>query len=691
MLSVDFQTVATGTQASVRVTTPSTLPNGFDNYNLTLRFDPDEVALVLPQPSNLSQQYGLSNSFAGINYVNVSELALGNLTISGLSINSLGADEVIGSLVFEALSDSSFTVTIDHYRLGLGSLDLLESSNGLQFSTTGEVTDTETELGGGSPSTNLDTSAPSLIASEPANNTEISKQIAFLTFFFDEAVLPGAGDIELYSGTNLVESYSVSNSARVFFDGSTVRLDPSISLLSSTTYEVSFSSGALKDAAGNVSEAFQVGFQTNDEGQDDASPPLLVTTLPENGASFISTDSALSFSFSEPIVLGEGEIRLSTVAGTITEVFSAGSVGLDVDGDRLVVSPTNALSTGTSYRVEFLGNIVEDFSGNGFSGTDYSFRTSNIQSGDLFLEPSKLSIREGETVRFVLTNSSDTAKPNLSYSVSGIHLKDLSSGVLNGTVSIASSGTAHIDFTLLKDNAYEGVERLTFTVEGISSTVLVEDSSAGFSIPQAIRASAYGGTVKLSSGPDDVLGGMGVDTALINGLSNDFLVRVNDLNVTVQEIGTLNIDTLTNVERLQFKDHFIALEIDGAPAEAFRLYKAAFGREPDLEGIGYWMHQMESTGLDLLEVAESFIDSEEFSNIYGKSPTNSEFLEGLYENVLGREPDSDGFYWWLTKLNNDPALSRAQLLVNFSESQENLDETSDLIAQGVAFLPWLDV
>ena len=45
-------------------------------------------------------------------------------------------------------------------------------------------------------------------------------------------------------------------------------------------------------------------------------------------------------------------------------------------------------------------------------------------------------------------------------------------------------------------------------------------------------------------------------------------------------------------------------------------------------------------GKTLVEVSAGFIDSDEFRASYGTNPTNGEFLTKVYNNVLGRDPDS---------------------------------------------------
>ena len=76
-----------------------------------------------------------------------------------------------------------------------------------------------------------------------------------------------------------------------------------------------------------------------------------------------------------------------------------------------------------------------------------------------------------------------------------------------------------------------------------------------------------------------------------------------------------------------------------------RLYRAFFAREPDLEGVKYWIGQFDD-GSDLDDLAYSFSQSDEFRATYGDT-TDADFVRIVYHNVLGRQPDQAGYGYWL--------------------------------------------
>ena len=108
------------------------------------------------------------------------------------------------------------------------------------------------------------------------------------------------------------------------------------------------------------------------------------------------------------------------------------------------------------------------------------------------------------------------------------------------------------------------------------------------------------------------------------------------------------------VERLGFADKAVALDIDGVAGKAYRVYKAAFNRDPmsgDTSGLGFWIGQMDNA-MDLIEVSARFVDSNEFKTLYGTNPTNAQFLTKLYQKVLARQPEASVYNWWLYELKN---------------------------------------
>lgn len=175
-------------------------------------------------------------------------------------------------------------------------------------------------------------------------------------------------------------------------------------------------------------------------------------------------------------------------------------------------------------------------------------------------------------------------------------------------------------------------------------------------------------------------------------LSTEFIdVRLQkDGSWAILENG-VSFAKLQGYTRLLLLDESIALDISGSGGKAYRLYKAAFNRDPmqdDKAGLGYWIAQLDA-GMSLEEVAERFLDSTEFVELYGEDLNNESFVRAVYLNVLERPPDLQGLDWWLNEINTNPEKTRAKVLADFAESSENQVNTLELIGAGILYDPWL--
>jgi hypothetical protein len=109
------------------------------------------------------------------------------------------------------------------------------------------------------------------------------------------------------------------------------------------------------------------------------------------------------------------------------------------------------------------------------------------------------------------------------------------------------------------------------------------------------------------------------------------------------------------------------------------LYEAAFNREADTAGKGHWLSLIARGEVELDDISEIFIASDEFQERYGPDLSDNDFIEALYNNTLGRNSDEAGKAHWFGALSS--GLARHDLLEIFAESQEHqeivLTGTSD--------------
>jgi Ca2+-binding RTX toxin-like protein len=140
---------------------------------------------------------------------------------------------------------------------------------------------------------------------------------------------------------------------------------------------------------------------------------------------------------------------------------------------------------------------------------------------------------------------------------------------------------------------------------------------------------------------------------------------------------------LASIERVTFSDGVLAFDTNGNAGVMYRLYQAAFDREPDREGLSYWVGRMDA-GVWVEEIADSFINSPEGRSVYGTpgNVSNSHFVELLYIHTLGRDYDIDGYNYWVNRLETGQT-NRKDLLAFFADSNENRDRVADAIHDGI--------
>jgi hypothetical protein len=191
-------------------------------------------------------------------------------------------------------------------------------------------------------------------------------------------------------------------------------------------------------------------------------------------------------------------------------------------------------------------------------------------------------------------------------------------------------------------------------------------------------------------GNDLMNGGSGVDKAVYSGSSKDynFTIGADGKVAVVDSVASRDgTDSLVGVERISFADKSVAFDISGNAGASYRLYKAAFDRQPDSDGLGYWMHTLDQGANLANDVASGFLASKEFQDLYGSNTTTSTFIANLYQNVLHRTPDAEGASYWAKTI--DSGVSRASILTNFSESNENIDQVATLVGNGISYTEYL--
>ncbi|MFI0471737.1 DUF4214 domain-containing protein [Halomonas sp. HMF6819] len=120
----------------------------------------------------------------------------------------------------------------------------------------------------------------------------------------------------------------------------------------------------------------------------------------------------------------------------------------------------------------------------------------------------------------------------------------------------------------------------------------------------------------------------------------------------------------TRIQNLAFRDDVV---LNDAVDPLLRLYDAAFDRDADGNGMGYWLNM--SDNVDTISIASGLINSMEFVNQHGDLDQES-FVDLMYNNVLERGADMAGKNYWVDQMEN--GVAQGAIMVGITESAESL-------------------
>jgi Ca2+-binding RTX toxin-like protein len=216
------------------------------------------------------------------------------------------------------------------------------------------------------------------------------------------------------------------------------------------------------------------------------------------------------------------------------------------------------------------------------------------------------------------------------------------------------------------------------------------DKINGNALPNHLTGAAGNDTLIGNTGNDlldggqgsDVLdGGTGSDTADWSGPRHSYNISLKaNADDGVEDPSGTDTTIGNSIEHFRFADGEFVTDTSSSAAQVYRLYGATLGRQPDAGGLKGWASAIDSGSLTLKQAAAGFMESQEFAARYG-NPEDKAFVTLLYKNVLGREPDATGLDTWTAALAGGK--SRADVVLDFSESAENIGLSSASVEQGL--------
>jgi Ca2+-binding RTX toxin-like protein len=438
----------------------------------------------------------------------------------------------------------------------------------------------------------------------------------------------------------------------------------------------------------------------------------------------VPVSSDITLSFSESIALGTGSIVLKDVDGNVVATYTAAnSANLIVSGSTLTVHFSTALAASSGYSLELGASSVHDLAGNNFAGsTGYHFTTAgsgitasasasapNLSgtAGDdtLIAGPGNGTLDGGAGNDVLLGGTGQTLMLGGSGNdtlISGPGADTMQGGDGADLYYVNDAGDVVVETAANaaqqvapgpQGDAGRSVDKVIASIN-YTLTAFVENlslasaagalSGSGNELNNVLSGNESNNTLKGGFGNDTLDGGGGLDTAQYSGKFSDYKLvagastaatsTLTDNRPLTPSPSTDGADSLVNVERLQFSDVKVALDLGvGQAAGKTVLMMAvstslgpAFVASQAYAGLflGYF-----DSGASLLDGATLLVSSGIVAAFAGGAD-NASFVKLIYNNVYGKAPDAATLASLVAPLDNH-STTQAAWMADMAASSAN--------------------
>lgn len=264
----------------------------------------------------------------------------------------------------------------------------------------------------------------------------------------------------------------------------------------------------------------------------------------------------------------------------------------------------------------------------------------------------------------IFEEAEDKIDISASETVTGASLENGENAANSGNLqlTVADNDTYNVDVTDVVAGEAEKVASLDLTLDNIVS-----------------KGNNSYWTSNITSFDSDIQVGLNVDNTLLEEGETFSVVRdhngtLTELDVTydfesgILKFPTNQFSTYTIVKKSEKNiDNDYIQTVSREDAENFvsRMYTVALGRTSDEEGLDYWSDKLVDQKIDAAGITYQFFASKEYQ---AKNRTNEEYLDDLYQTILGRKPDAEGKAYWLKAL--EEGQSRTVVMSCFANSNE---------------------
>jgi methionine-rich copper-binding protein CopC len=212
-----------------------------------------------------------------------------------------------------------------------------------------------------------DLTSPTVVAFSPTdNNTSVSTSATFI-ITFSEAVDVETGNITIKktSDDSTIETIDVTSNNVTGTGTITITITPATALTGTTEYYIQIDATAFDDTSSNsyagITDTTSWSFTTGSSGvrkkkrevsELDTLPPALTNVFPAKGAKNVALNATIQMQFSEPVLKGQGMIKIFNKNGEVHEEIMATSPQVTVTQEKNIsITLRKQLQKNTGYYI----------------------------------------------------------------------------------------------------------------------------------------------------------------------------------------------------------------------------------------------------------------------------------------------------------------------------------------------------
>jgi Ca2+-binding RTX toxin-like protein len=225
---------------------------------------------------------------------------------------------------------------------------------------------------------------------------------------------------------------------------------------------------------------------------------------------------------------------------------------------------------------------------------------------------------------------------------------------------------------------------------GGTDTLISIENAQGSDFGDRLVGSAGGNRLRGDAGDDTLDGGAGIDTGVYGGARADYTVTRTPSGMTVEDgAGSDGIDTLANIERLQFSDTSLAFDmgVSESGGKTALLLGACLGKNgPGNMPLAGALLDYFDAGRTLLDATTLLVDAGVVAQLAGGAD-DRHFVDWVWRNLTETQPDAETEATLMSFIGSG-LLTQATLLATAAELSINQDHIGliGLQQDGMAFL-----